>query len=227
MADLSLQAQVRGLQPKLAPSAAHGRPALDGLINNAGTFTYWLALTPEGFEPSGRSSLAPFLQTHGLLPCLLAAPSARWLRSAASRIRAGLNWDDLQLRRRYNGLHAYEKTKLANVLFTRELNRRLGTGSSVRAFAADPGLVDPISASRAPRPGALDLGTPPVGRGPPEPAARGIVSLLTDPSIQESPSLERCPQSLPTARPRIRSPPGPFGNFRRSCAEWALKKFSD
>jgi NAD(P)-dependent dehydrogenase (short-subunit alcohol dehydrogenase family) len=52
-----------------------------------------------------------------------------------------LDWNDLQLRRHYNGLRAYEQSKLANVLFTLELNRRLGAGSSVRAYAADPGLV--------------------------------------------------------------------------------------
>lgn len=61
--------------------------------------------------------------------------------SSDSHIGAHIHWDDPQLRRRYNGLEAYGVTKLANVLFTLELNRRLGPDSAVRAFAVDPGLV--------------------------------------------------------------------------------------
>jgi NAD(P)-dependent dehydrogenase (short-subunit alcohol dehydrogenase family) len=51
-------------------------------------------------------------------------------------------WNDIQLRKHYNSLWAYKRSKLANVLFIRELDRRLGQDSTVRAFAADPGLVN-------------------------------------------------------------------------------------
>ena len=61
--------------------------------------------------------------------------------SSDSHYAGRLNWADPQRRRRYNGLQAYEQSKLANVLFTLELNHRLGADSHVRAFAADPGLV--------------------------------------------------------------------------------------
>jgi NAD(P)-dependent dehydrogenase (short-subunit alcohol dehydrogenase family) len=53
-----------------------------------------------------------------------------------------MRWKDLMFRRRYNCLSAYKQPKLADVLFTNELNRRLGQWSGVRAYAVDPGLVD-------------------------------------------------------------------------------------
>jgi NAD(P)-dependent dehydrogenase (short-subunit alcohol dehydrogenase family) len=62
--------------------------------------------------------------------------------SSGSHRHSRLDWEDIQLLRHYSALAAYGRTKLANVLFTLELNRRLGPGSSVRAFAADPGLVN-------------------------------------------------------------------------------------
>ncbi len=193
VADLSLQGQVRGLAGQIkAALEASGKTALDGLLNNAGTFTYWLTLTPEGFEMQWAvNHLAPFLLTNELLPLLQAAPAARVVTvSSDSHYGARLNWEDPQLRRHYNGLRAYEHTKLANVLFTAELNRRLGPGSTVRAFAADPGLVKTDIGLK---------GTPAMvrwvwkrrraGGVPPEVPARGIVYLLTEASIQESPEI--------------------------------------
>ena len=173
-ADLTLQSEVRRLAreiPKIL--AARGRTALDGLVNNAGAFTYWLALTPEGFETQWAVNyLAPFLLTNELLPLLQAAPRARIVTvSSESHYNTSLNWTDIQLRRHYNGLLAYKQTKLADVLFTAELNRRLGPHSHVRAFAADPGLVNTeIGAEGHTRPGALVLGT---ASGRRNPARRG------------------------------------------------------
>lgn len=193
VSDLALQSQVRSLASQVAETlAARGQQGLDGLINNAGTFTFWLALTPEGFETQWAVNyLAPFLLTHELLPLLQAAPSARVVTvSSGSHYSARLNWNDIQLRRHYNGLRAYEQTKLANVLFTAELNRRLGAASSVRAFAADPGLVKTDIGLK---------GNPPLvrwiwstrrsGGVPPEESARWVVFLATEPSIQSSPAI--------------------------------------
>ncbi len=154
-----------------------------------GTFTYWLSLTPEGFEKQWAvNHLAPFLLTHELLPLLLAAPAARVVTvSSGSHYQGRLNWDDLQLLRRYNGLRAYQNTKLANVLFTLEFNRLMGPNGTVRAFAADPGLVNTDIGLK---------GTPPfvrwfwkqrsAGGKPPEVPAAGIVFLLTEPSLQNA-----------------------------------------
>lgn len=150
VADLSLQSQVRGLAREVRSILAEwrqpGQAFLDGLVNNAGTFTCWLTLTAEGFETQWAvNHLAPFLLTQELLPALRDAETGRKARvvtvSSESHAGASLRWEDIQLRRRYDGLLAYRQTKLANILFTAELNRRLGAGANVRAFAADPGLV--------------------------------------------------------------------------------------
>jgi NAD(P)-dependent dehydrogenase (short-subunit alcohol dehydrogenase family) len=188
VADLSLQGEVRGVADEIRDLLAlRGKTGLDGLVNNAGTFTFWLTYTPEGFEMQWAvNHLAPFLLTNELLPLLGAAPTARVVTvSSGSHYNTRLKWDDLQLRRHYNGLLAYNQTKLANVLFTLELNRRLGISSAVRAFAADPGLVKTEIGYK---------GTPAIVRwvwqrraaagDPPETAARGIVYLLGEPSIQ-------------------------------------------
>jgi len=193
LADFSVQSQVRSLAAGIQDIlASRGVPALDGLLNNAGTFTYWFTLTPEGFERTWAvNHLAPFLLTHELLPLLQSAPCSRIVSvSSGSHYTVRLNWDDLQLRRRYNGLRAYANTKLANVLFSLELNRRLGQASNVRAFAADPGLVKTDIALK---------GTPALvhwvwkwrraGGITPHESARGIVFLLTEPSIQDSPEI--------------------------------------
>ena len=190
LADLSLQSEIRDLRRKIE-QALHemGTKHLDGLVNNAGTFTYWLSLTPEGFEKQWAvNHLAPFLLTHELLPLLLAAPAARVVTvSSASHYQGRLNWDDLQLLRRYNGLRAYQNTKLANVLFSLEFNRQVGPGSTVRAFAADPGLVNTEIGLK---------GTPALvrwfwkrrsaGGKPPAVPAAGVVFLLTDPSLDDT-----------------------------------------
>jgi NAD(P)-dependent dehydrogenase (short-subunit alcohol dehydrogenase family) len=184
VADLALQSQIRALGGEIREVlAASGKVGLDGLVNNAGTFTWWLTLTPEGFEMQWAvNHLAPFLITHELLPLLRSAPAARVITiSSASHYHGRLNWDDLQLRRHYNGLRAYENTKLANVLFTLEFNRRIGPTSQIRAFAADPGLVKTDIGLK---------GTPALvrkvwqwrrrGGVSPEKSAAGIVLLLGD-----------------------------------------------
>jgi NAD(P)-dependent dehydrogenase (short-subunit alcohol dehydrogenase family) len=188
-ADLSIQSQVRKAAQKIHQIINEaGLRGLDGLINNAGTFTYWLTITPEGFEKQWAvNHLAPFLLTFELLPLLLQSSSPRVVTvSSNSHYNTRLHWDDIQLLRRYNGLKAYKQTKLANVLFTTEFNRRLG--SKVRAFAADPGLVN------------TDIGMKSDSRLsrwfwslrrragiPAREAARGIMYLFTQADLQENP----------------------------------------
>jgi retinol dehydrogenase 12 len=189
-ADLALQSEVRRLANDIRDLVNRDdNGILDGLINNAGTFTFWQALTAEGFETQWAvNHLAPFLLTNELLSLLQVAPMGRVVTvSSGSHYGASLNWDDLQLHRRYNGLRAYGQTKLANVLFTVELHRMLGSTSSVKAFAADPGLVK------------TDIGlkdNPALARWvwkwrsssgiSPEESARWIAYLATEPSIQNA-----------------------------------------
>jgi NAD(P)-dependent dehydrogenase (short-subunit alcohol dehydrogenase family) len=185
VADLSLQSEVRRLAAEVRSQVLN----LDGLVNNAGTFTWQRIETAEGFEMQWAvNHLAPFALTLFLLPLLQAAPTARVVTvSSGSHYHTRLSWKDLQLRRGYNGLLAYKQTKLCNVLFTAELNRRLGPDSTVRAFAADPGLVFTDMGFK---------GTPWLvrmvwnwrrrGGIPPEESARGVVFLATEPSIQQA-----------------------------------------
>ena len=189
-ADLTLQTEVHRLAETIRHiTAGRGRAAVDGLVNNAGAFTYWLTLTAEGFETQwALHHLAPFLLTRELLPLLQAAPAGRIVTvSSGSHYHTDLNWSDIQLRRRYNGLQAYKQTKLANVLFTAELNRRLGAQSGVRAFAADPGLVNTEIGLKG-TPGLVQwvwerrraAGIPAAE------AARGIIFLLCEAALQDA-----------------------------------------
>ncbi len=190
VADLSIQPNVRRLACDIQEQlAAWGVTSLDGLINNAGTVPFWQTLTPEGFDLQWAvNHLAPFLLTHELLPLLESAPTAQVITvSSGSHYNTRLNWEDIQLRRHYNPLRAYSQTKLANVLFTAELNRRLGPGSTVHAFAADPGLVNTeigLKSNSFLARWLWDLRRR--GGISPEESAKGILYLATEPSIQNS-----------------------------------------
>jgi retinol dehydrogenase 12 len=137
LADLSSMAQVRDLAARLG-----GLPRLDVLVNNAGLVVARRQLTVDGFELSmAVNHLAPFLLTNLLLPALKASAAARVVTvSSLAHRGALLNMSDLQLERHYLAMLAYANSKLANVLFTRELARRLA-GTSVTANCLHPGTV--------------------------------------------------------------------------------------
>lgn len=115
---------------------------LDVLINNAGIYVSRYSETADGYELTfALNHLAYFLLTHELLGLLKAAPEARIINvsSEASRM-ARINFDDPMLKGRYNGWRAYAQSKLANLMFTFALARRLeGTGITVNAL--HPGTV--------------------------------------------------------------------------------------
>jgi len=193
LADLSLQTEVRGLRSAIDHQlVAWKHTTLDGLVNNAGTFTFHRTITGEGFENQWAvNHLAPFLLTHELLPLLQSAPSARVISvSSGSHFRTRMNWDDLQFKQRYPPLRAYQQSKLANVLFIAELRRRLGPDSSITAFAADPGLVNTRIGLKSRSPLARLVWDLIRRRGiQPEESARGIRELLLAPDIVGSPHL--------------------------------------
>ncbi len=142
-ADLSIMGEVRACASSIADILRErGVNSIDVLINNAGTFASYYINTQEGFELQfAVNHLSPFLLTNELMPYLKAAREARVVTvSSNSHYWTRMHWRDPFLRKHYNCLLAYKQSKLANVLFSCELNRRL-EGSSVRAFVADPGLV--------------------------------------------------------------------------------------
>jgi NAD(P)-dependent dehydrogenase (short-subunit alcohol dehydrogenase family) len=116
---------------------------LDILINNAGVMSLKRQETRDGFELTfGVNHLGTFTLTQALLPLIKASPEGRVVTlSSALHYRGHMHWDDLQYRSRpYQGWEAYNQSKLANVLMTKALARRL-QDSQASAFALHPGVV--------------------------------------------------------------------------------------
>lgn len=116
---------------------------IDLLINNAGVMYTPKQTTADGFELQfGTNHLGHFALTGLLLDRLLPTPGSRvvTVSSVGHRIRAGIHFDDLQWERSYSRTAAYGQAKLANLMFTYELQRRLAPLGSTIAVAAHPGV---------------------------------------------------------------------------------------
>jgi retinol dehydrogenase 12 len=137
VADLASLEQVRGLAERLA-----GLERIDVLINNAGLVLGERRITPDGFEHVfALNHLAPFLLTNLLLPKLAASAPARVVTvTSDAHSAARLDLSDPNLERGWDSWRSYANSKLANILFTRELARRLD-GTGVTANCAHPGVV--------------------------------------------------------------------------------------
>jgi NAD(P)-dependent dehydrogenase (short-subunit alcohol dehydrogenase family) len=139
LCDLAKLEDMRALGRRLRGRLDH----LDVLLNNAGAMHTSRKTTADGFEMTyGVNHLGYFLPTLALLPLLQAAPAARIVNVASDAHRAGkLDLDDLQMDKRgYSGWPAYGTSKLMNILFTRELARRL-EGTAITANSLHPGVV--------------------------------------------------------------------------------------
>ena len=137
-ANLSSMAETR----KVGAAIAQGEPRIDVLINNAGALFSQRRVTPEGLELTfALNHMAYFVLTEALRDKLIASAPAR-IVSTASAAHQGksLDFSDLQSAKSYNGLTVYGRSKLANILFTRELAHRLA-GTGVTANCLHPGVV--------------------------------------------------------------------------------------
>ncbi len=137
-ADLSSQTEVR----RLAREVLDRYPRLDVLVNNVGGFWTHRHVTADGLERTlALNHLAAFLLTNLLLDRLKSSAPARVVTVASGAHTTGrLDFDDLQGEQKYSGQRAYNASKLANVMFTYELARRL-QGSGVTATVLHPGVV--------------------------------------------------------------------------------------
>src|SRR5215510_5292877 len=138
IADFSNMSQIR----RLAAEVKAKFPRLHTLVNNAGAYNGKRTLTADGFETTfGVNHLGYFMLTAELLDLLKSSAPARIVNVASEAHRnAHINFDDLNLENGYSGWKAYAQSKLANVLFTYELARRL-EGTRVTTNCMHPGVV--------------------------------------------------------------------------------------
>jgi NAD(P)-dependent dehydrogenase (short-subunit alcohol dehydrogenase family) len=139
VADMSSQAEVR----RLADEVLVAYPQLDVLLNNVGGFWAHRHLTADGLEHTfALNHLAPFLLTNLLLERLITSSPARIVTvSSGAHSMGRIDFDDLMGDQDYSGQRAYNQSKLANVMFTYELARRL-EGTRVTATALHPGMTN-------------------------------------------------------------------------------------
>ncbi len=138
VADLSVLGQMK----RAAAQVAEAEPRIDVLVNNAGALFARRQYTSDGLEMTfAVNHMGYFVVTAGLMERLKATPGARVVSTAsAAHLSAKLDFEDLQATGEYSGFGAYGRSKLANILFTRALARRL-VGSGVTANCLHPGFV--------------------------------------------------------------------------------------
>jgi NAD(P)-dependent dehydrogenase (short-subunit alcohol dehydrogenase family) len=179
LADLSRLSEMK----RVASVIAAAEPRIDLLINNAGGAFAHRRTTEDGLEMTfAVNHMAYFVVTLALLDRLRTSAPARIVNTASmTYASAVLNFDDLQSERNYSGTSVYGLSKLLNILFTRELARRLA-GSGVTANCFHPGFV-------ATRLGSQDGGISKIwgmstaGALRPEEGARALIYLATSTEV--------------------------------------------
>ena len=138
IADLSILDEMKRVGREIVAA----EPRIDVLINNAGNVFPTRQVTPDGLECTfATNHMAYFVLTHELRDRLVASAPSRVVNTAsAAHIGRSVDFDDLQLTKEYGIMTAYGRSKLANILFTRELARRLA-GTGVTTNCLHPGFV--------------------------------------------------------------------------------------
>jgi NAD(P)-dependent dehydrogenase (short-subunit alcohol dehydrogenase family) len=198
-ADLSRLSEMERIGAEIAAA----EPRIDVLINNAGAMFNRRSVTEDGLERTfALNHMAYFVLSNRLRSRLEAAAPARIVSVASAAHRGNtLDFDDLQSARNYRGFTVYGRSKLANILFTRELARRLA-GSGVTANCLHPGFV-------ATRFGDNNGGMFRLGLGfaknffaiSPEKGAKTIVYLASSPEVAGTTGgyFANCRPATPTA----------------------------
>jgi NAD(P)-dependent dehydrogenase (short-subunit alcohol dehydrogenase family) len=180
LADLSILGQVKRVGAEIAAA----EPRIDVLVNNAGSIFGTRRETPDGLELTfATNHMAYFILTQMLLPCLTAAAPARIVNTASGAHRGQqLDFDDLQATRGYRAQTIYGRSKLANILFTRELAKRLAD-TGVIANCLHPGFVATNFGQRNNGLFGFLVRIAMLFAKPPEPGAETMVYLASDSSV--------------------------------------------
>ena len=181
LADLSLMAETKRVGEEIALREAR----IDVLLNNAGALFNRREETAEGLEKTfATNHMAYFVLTNVLLDKLKSTPGARIVCTASDAHKGNtLDFDDLQSKKRYMGFSVYGRSKLCNILFTRELARRIA-GSGMTANCLHPGFV--ATRFGAGSGGVMDMllkVAKPVGAISPEEGAKTIIYLASSPDV--------------------------------------------
>lgn len=180
IADLSRIGEMKRVAKEIAATETE----IDVLINNAGAMFARRQVTEDGLERTfALNHMSYFVVTNLLLPSL--KPGARIVSTASDAHRgARLDFGDLQSEKAYSGFSVYGRSKLCNILFTRELSRRLN-GSGIAANCLHPGFVATRFGDESG--GATSLAirlVKPIGAISPEQGARTIVYLASSPEVE-------------------------------------------
>jgi NAD(P)-dependent dehydrogenase (short-subunit alcohol dehydrogenase family) len=169
---------------RVAAEIAAAEPRIDVLVNNAGAIFAHRAVTPDGLERTfALNHMSYFVLTAGLRERLVASAPARIVNTASAAHRQGhLDFDDLQSTRAYRPFIVYGTSKLCNILFTRELARRLA-GSGVTANSFHPGFIATRFGNQAGGLYALGVRLAKLTAKKPEAGAATLLYLATSPDV--------------------------------------------
>jgi NAD(P)-dependent dehydrogenase (short-subunit alcohol dehydrogenase family) len=179
-ADLSRLAETQ----RVGEEIAGAEPRVDVLINNAGAIFSRRHVTPEGLERTfALNHMSYFILTGVLRNSLIAAAPARIVNTASNAHRVGhIDFDDLQSAKAYRPFPVYGTSKLCNILFTRELARRLA-GQGVTANSLSPGFVATRFGDEAGALYAVGVRLAKLFAKSPEEGAKTMLYLATSPEV--------------------------------------------
>lgn len=197
-ANLSRLAEMKRVSETIAGSESR----IDVLINNAGALFNTRQLTGEALEMTfATNHIAYFVVTYLLLERLKATPGARIVSTASDAHKRGkMDFNDLQMEKSYSGWAMYGRSKLMNILFTRELARRL-EGTGVTANCLHPGFVATRFGDASGGFGAFMVKTAKKFALTPEDGAKTIIYLASSPEVNgvTGKYFHKCQQELPSA----------------------------